>query len=296
MNAGIYRKPAPGVMEAVYEGLRALGWETKWRNPRVFSWDQVEKGFDLVVVLGFRIFSRTIVEAYNRIGIPALVVDLGWIHRPREASPEGYYQIGLNTLNWIPPTAKQDRLKALEVKRSDRELPEDGFVLFCGQNPDDAQHDMNIDSIRKWALETRSELKKHTRREIRWRPHPFKPAFEIEQFESCSNPREVPLEDELKGAHAVVTFNSTAAFEALLMNVPVFADDSAFYRSLVNTDLAAIEDPLFPVDKVLNQFLARLAYAQWNLEEIREGKPFEFMEPFIQGFRERWARKKKGRK
>lgn len=77
-----------------------------------------------------------------------------------------------------------------------------------------------------------------------------------------------PLQDDLRGAHALVAHGSNAAVESVICGCPVFvADDSA--ASLVGqTDLSLIETPVYP-DRM--PWCHSLAYSQFNESELVDG-------------------------
>jgi hypothetical protein len=78
-----------------------------------------------------------------------------------------------------------------------------------------------------------------------------------------------PLEHDLKGCWAVVTFVSNAAVFAALAGVPVFCTGPCAGLTMGSNDLTAIERPVFP--QVREAWAARLANNQWTLDEMRRG-------------------------
>lgn len=78
-----------------------------------------------------------------------------------------------------------------------------------------------------------------------------------------------PLRDALKDAHALVTYTSNAAVEALLFGVPVFCTGPCAAASMGLSDLSKIESPRYPDDR--KRWAGVLADNQWTLEEIRNG-------------------------
>lgn len=72
-----------------------------------------------------------------------------------------------------------------------------------------------------------------------------------------------PLEDDLQGVGKVVTWGSGAAIKALQMGVAVHSDMPHWIGEQNNTTEGRLE------------MFRRLAWAQWTLEEIAGGLPFE---------------------
>jgi hypothetical protein len=77
------------------------------------------------------------------------------------------------------------------------------------------------------------------------------------------------LEEDLKNAHCVVTWNSNSAVEAAIYGKPVFAfDEGSMVWEIANKSLLDLDTPKYPDRK---QWANNLAYCQWTLEEIRNG-------------------------
>lgn len=78
-----------------------------------------------------------------------------------------------------------------------------------------------------------------------------------------------PLAADLKECHALVTYMSNTAVQALLAGVPVFCNESCAAFPMGGRDLGEIENPPMPEGREV--WAATLAANQWTLEEIRAG-------------------------
>lgn len=74
-----------------------------------------------------------------------------------------------------------------------------------------------------------------------------------------------PLVVDLANAGRVVTWGSAAAVQALLWGIPVRSDMPGWIGAQDNTDAGRID------------MLRRMAWAQWKLDEIRQGEPFAWL-------------------
>ena len=84
-----------------------------------------------------------------------------------------------------------------------------------------------------------------------------------------------PLQDDFSNAHCVVTYNSNTAVEALLEGIPVFAhDQGSMCWQVANKSLISVDVPNRP-DR--NSWLNDLAYAQWTLQEMRNGEAWRHL-------------------
>jgi len=289
MNVGVYGKtgqPFVGQdVEAIMAGLAAVGHRPILQNPAGFHGPaDVDSRFNAVAVVGFRDKSREIVEAYRTRDVHAIVIEQGHLWREK-----GYRQLSIDSLNWLPPTGAVggSRWQSFGVKFSERKKAQKGHILVLGQVPGDAQHPMvSLSLAKEWILETIKELRRHSKREIVYRPHPKVletmrdgPIVRPEGADRISDPRAITLEDDLAGAWAAVTYNSTAGHTALLAGVPVFCSPNAIYADIANTDFKDLKAPQMGNR---GEFYRRLAYTIWTREEIREGVFWDTLQPFLE--------------
>lgn len=76
-----------------------------------------------------------------------------------------------------------------------------------------------------------------------------------------------PIREDLKGAHALVTFASNSVIDSLLAGVPVFVAGPSIARQVAGK-WGEFENPIYP-DR--ERFLRHMAYCQFKLEEFRSG-------------------------
>lgn len=77
-----------------------------------------------------------------------------------------------------------------------------------------------------------------------------------------------PLQDDLAGAHSLVSHGSVAAVESVICGCPVVVDPSSAAALVGLTDLEKIESPIYP-DR--QKWLNSLAYNQFNEQELVDG-------------------------
>ncbi len=121
--------------------------------------------------------------------------------------------------------------------------------------------ELGVAMPRNWEKMAVERLGRFTDRPIRVRKHPGK------------NPA-VPLEDDLRGAWAAVTWASGAGIKAICAGIPVFHD----YKNWVGAPAAScnmdLENPYLG-DR--SEMLHRLAWSQWNWSEISSGEAFRWL-------------------
>jgi hypothetical protein len=116
-----------------------------------------------------------------------------------------------------------------------------------------------------WAEDLARRLGGRTKRPIRIRQHP----------EDRQNPARTPLEEDLEGAHAVVTWASGAAVKALIAGIPVFYE--APHWILEGAAKRGIDDIENPWLGDRTPHLERMAWAQFTIDEIASGVPFRLL-------------------
>jgi len=191
-----------------------------------------------------------------------VVLETGYINRGQGETH--HYAAGLNGLNGRANFRNEgmpdDRTRLLGVEPKPYKQGED--VVLCGQVPWDASVDTTNHVA--WLKECAAELRKYPRPVV-FRPHP---SASLPPMKGCKYSKQ-PLSDDLQNAWAVVTFNSNSGVESLLEGVPVFAfDEGSMVWNVCNRSLSDIESPSLP-DRA--QWLNDLCYAQWTLDEMKEG-------------------------
>lgn len=210
-----------------------------------------------------------VMEKTRKDGGNVLVLETGYINRGD--GENNHYAAGWNGLNGradfknrgMPP----DRAEKLGIELKPRRRGSQ--ILLCGQVPQDASVD-HID-IMTWVHQARNEIKRRTKIEIVFKPHPL---GKVPPINGCGFTK-VPLLEAIADAHAVVTFNSNSAVESAIEGVPVFAfDEGSMALPVANTDFDSIVDPALP-DRT--QWLNDLAYTQWTPAEMRNGEAWRHL-------------------
>jgi len=129
-----------------------------------------------------------------------------------------------------------------------------------------------------WVFETIDEIRKYTDKNIIIRPHP-RCRIDGIQYEfkniSLQYPIKIPgsyddYDFAVQDAYAVINWSSTPATHAVLEGIPVFVGPSSLAYDVGNKDLSKINNPDMPNRQ---QWLNDLAYTEWTVQEISEGKP-----------------------
>jgi hypothetical protein len=270
-RVGVYFTPRNVEIAALAEGCRAAGFRTIKRSFSDYAPGQVED-FDMVVLPGIRRKGAAIIADYRARGVPCLVSDYGFINRVSDDPvtwESGHWQIGVGQLNHIPPFAcPPDRFERLRVDVMDnRTRP--GCTLVCGSRPGSGFAFTNPAELQQWAEDLVSRIGSMDEKpegEILWRDHPRAPRIVPRGFDGVANG---PLHKVMSKTALVIAHGSNIINEALLAGVRAFSTRTPDqFGGLADAQLHSVEER--------ESYFHRLAYAQWQLREIRHGEAIEF--------------------
>lgn len=245
---------------AFRDGLFALGHAVKTYNASDYGVGQVIR-CDAAVISGTRGKGAQILADHEAAGIPVIVIDYGYLRRVNGVADfeTGHWQVGIGGLNKPPafdcPSGRFDALGVpVPVARGGGDVD-----LVLGQHSGDPSHGMTDRQMIAWGRAKCEETGGL------WRPHPHSPNMQAGPVaEGCYS-------DLLARARCVHTVCSTGGLEAILAGVPAIAE---------RPDLAAwgeLSGSSFPDENKLLSVLNRLAYGQWTLAEMRDGRAAEFV-------------------
>jgi hypothetical protein len=180
-----------------------------------------------------------------------------------------YHRIVKNDLQHNNEIIKRpdDRFKRLAIplydwKKGGRKIliakPDEKPMKFYGLDLD------------KWLEETINIIKQHTDREIVVRD---RVKSRIDRV--VHNTLKEALDDDV---HALVTFNSNAATEAVMYGYPAFTLSATHAASPVTSqDLSKIETPYYPDRDKRYAWACHLAYGQFHNTELKDGSAFRIL-------------------
>jgi hypothetical protein len=263
------------VCTAWERGLRKLGERvsmvpvTRYRQPEA----------DIAVLYGLtgnlaKVFADYRDDPKRRV----IFADLGFFGRKTIGNRfGGYHRICVDSRH---PTAQigardydDSRLRQLGVEiRPWRKTQLAGHVVVAGMSAKAAAAEGL--SANAWETKAIATIRKHTNRRILYRPKPSWDQARPIAGTDFSKPGVRTIEQDLAGAHCIVSHHSNANVEALAMGVPSFTVEGvASHLSL--SDLSKIREPIMPEGR--ESFFRALAWTQWNIAECAEGLPFRHL-------------------
>lgn len=126
-------------------------------------------------------------------------------------------------------------------------------------------------NLNQWIEQTVATIKQNTDRPVLVRQ---RAARRIDRISTNT------LAQALEDTHALVTFNSNAATESILLGVPVFTLAPNAAGPVGLQDLSQIENPYYPDRDKLYAWASSLAYGQVHVSEMKNGTAFKI----IQGY------------
>lgn len=174
-------------------------------------------------------------------------------------------------------------------------------ILLMGQmNLDSALlplYESGVKSFYEWVMETVSNIRKYSNRNIVIRPHPFdllwyqeNEIYFTSKFQGVTisknfsqNQSKISsggkgLMTDLEEAYCVVTFNSNSGVESILNGIPTFAlHETSPVFDVSMHDISKIENLVNDVD--IETWGSKIALSVWNSEEIKRGETWAHLKP-----------------
>ena len=200
-------------------------------------------------------------------------VDTGYFGNERTSSnPNGWkywHRIVKNNLQHseiIPRPA--DRFQKFSKKFSS--WKKDGRKILVAA-PDEKPCKFYGTTKDEWIEQTVNEIKKYTDRPVEVRERLPKRIDRI-----STDTLQQALDNDV---FALVTFNSVAAIESVFHGIPAFTLAPANAASPVSLqDLSKIENPYYPSEDKLFEWGCHLAYGQFHVSEMRDGRAIKMLE------------------
>ena len=254
------------VMAAMLESLHGAGIrseENSMTSDAVIIWS--------VLWSGRMAKNREIYQHYRNLGRPVIVIDIGSLRRGvtwkvavNNITALGHYG-HTQDLDWDRPARLGVNLGTVHRSGS--------HIVIAAQNSASLQV-QDLESIESWISQQIAEIRKHTDRAIRVRPHP-RSRLAVSQLPpnvTVEFPRPVPNTydsfDMQFDCHAIVNYNSGPGIQAAIAGVrPIVELTSLAYP--VGVGFAGVEQPYAKDDKLsVAQFIGSANILQYSQIEI----------------------------
>lgn len=230
---------------------------------------------DIAVFYGASGRLREVMDDYTHANKMALYIDLGYWGRHLGGRRQGYHKVVLNGRHPTPYYRRikhaMDRWHKFGLKIQPWKARPGGAVLVAGMSAKGSRFE-GFEPM-GWERAAINLIRHVTDRPIIYRPKPTcKEAMPILGV-GYSPPGET-LDTVLAKTAVVVSHHSNTNIEAILAGVCSFTEAGVAVDQS-QTDLNKIED--FVKLKDREQWVADIAYTQWNVAEMCEGKPWTWL-------------------
>jgi hypothetical protein len=210
------------------------------------------------------ITKRKIIHDCERRGRDYFYIDTGYFGNGKAKT---YHRVTKNNLQFagaLREDCPDDRWRALAL--SIQPHRPGSRVLICPPS-DKAMMFWNLD-LDQWLKDVVAKIQAVTDREIIVRTKPAR------RDRVTGDSLEIAL---TKDIHCLVTFNSIAAIEALMLGKPVFTLGPNAAAPLANRDLHNIDDPFMPSIDEVRLLCKNLSYQQFTNTELRDGTAWKLL-------------------
>lgn len=231
---------------------------------------------DVAVFYGLKDTLLQIYKDYTLAGKKTVLIDLGYWGRHDGGRLSGYHRVVANHLHpnyyYQMISHPPDRFLRFNVKLKPQSK-EGEFVLLAGMSAKSAW----VFGLEPNEFELRmiKEIKKHTDRPILYRPKPsWDGATPLPG--TVYSPPDESIDAALGRSSVVVTHHSNVAIDAISAGKACIVPGHGVGVA-VSSPFDKIDDPYFPHEAKRHQWLCDIAYTQWNVKEIQEGKPWKHL-------------------
>jgi len=246
-------RPAPHYRrEAFHAGLQAAGYKIEPQLPH-----KAPEPGDVMVIWNRYSDQEHAADNWEKQGGTVIVAENGYCGRDEQGRQ--HYALARHGHNgsgqWVSGGPERWQALGIDLKpwRAHGE-----HILVC---PNRHFGMKGLAMPQGWEKQVVADLRKHTKRPIRIRPHPN------------GNAPAKPLDEDLAGCWAVVIWASSCGVHALLAGVPVIALSPWWICKAAAADSLAVVEQL-PTHDGRQAAFERLAWAQWTVDEIASGEPF----------------------
>ena len=237
------------------EYLEALGIGC---NAKLSSWDKESDSDTTLIIRGVGKSSREAVLHCWNTSRDFYAIDTGYFGNSKSKS-KGWHRVTKNNLQNLGPIIERptDRLLSWKYKKF-----RDGKKILICPPSDKVMKLFGQTSPEEWTQTVITQLKQYTDRPIEVRLKPNRTQRII------GNSLEASLDNNV---HCLITYNSIAALEALMVGKPAIVLGPNCASMVCNSSLADVEKLHIPDKDEMTALMAHLSYCQFSRTELMNG-------------------------
>lgn len=227
-------------------------------NGKLSTWDNEANTDAALIIRGVGKSSREAVLHCWENNRDFYAIDTGYFGNSKSKS-KGWHRVTKNNLQNLGPIIERptDRLLSWKYKKF-----RDGKKILLVPPSDKVMKLFNQPSPEEWIQSVTKQLKQYTDRPIEIRLKP------VRTDRISNNSLEAALDNDV---HCLITYNSIAALEALMVGKPAIALGPNCASMVCNTSLADIEKLHIPDKDEMTALMAHLSYCQFSRAEMMNG-------------------------
>jgi hypothetical protein len=241
------------------------GFEARGERVRIVPTQDYQSPDDsqLAVVIGIKGVSKQVMQDYTRSGRHCILVDKSYFGRTEylRLSLDGFQPHYAHAKPRRPMDRWEKVAKEFRIKPAPMRI-RDGYLIYAGSSQKYCDWH-TLGNVSDFAERVCIRINKttHSKRALLYRP---KPSWKL-----------------LPDCHSVITHGSNAAVEAILAGVPavVISRGTCAAEPVAGQDYDAITQPRLPSQGERLQWLADLAYCQFNTDEMASGLAWDIIAP-----------------
>ena len=219
--------------------------------------------------------NREIYQQYRTQNRPVMIIDAGCIQRGHT------WRIRTDQHDVIAGSGHNDARRTqlgLAIDPWRHQRGSDVLIALQRTDSNQWQHMPDVDT---WLGSMIKQIKQHTDRTIRIRPHPRHRISYAAADVVLEQPQHVTgtydsydFYASLDRAWCVINWNSSPGVIAALRGVPVFVGGTSLAAPVANQDFSQIEHPVMP-DRT--QWANDVAWTEWTVSEMQHGVPQRYL-------------------
>jgi hypothetical protein len=247
-------------------------------------------GDDVAIFFGVKGRSPQLLKDYRARRRSTVYLDKGYTRQKGtdEVGHTLYTRVAVNAGSPVAymmdrkwPADRFERL-GIEIKPL-RPLSPAGHVIYASSSQ--KYHDFHsLGEAQDSAQKIFKRIRKLTHRQLVFRPKPSDKRMRAIHGVALSTGSQT-IADALRGCHALVTYGSTAAMDAVLAGVPAIVLGDAIARPVAQTEMEEdrhVENPFFPRDEARQRWANAMAWMQWTTKEFRSGEAWKYIREEIE--------------
>lgn len=283
MKIVVYRSDKPherNLADAICAGALAHGMDGEIR--RMAEYIDPTDDTDVAVMIGVKGRSKDCMRDHLLCGKHIIYVDKGYIRYKEQGVVKSMPHLWRFSVDAFQPTnyfqknpRPSDRWDILGITMHPR-YEEGDCIMYAGKSQKYCNW-WRLGDANEFAAKTIHRIRKHTTRNIIYRPKPsYKNATPIEGTIFSGPTKKIYA--ELPRTYCLVTHGSNASLDAIFYGIPAISLGECIANPVANGELTALRNELFfPTEQERLQWAYDMSYCQWTIAELKSGEAMQYL-------------------